>query len=265
MKCARCQNELDPDSRFCKRCGVTIQAFSRRITVAPPMAASSGGTATALRPAAQSAVHSPATNLPPNPTRSTIPSGTAAKDDPDTSESTSKEADDDAAGPTGETAAERLLWQARPAVRSFYPLWALWTVVCLSAGYQIFTRTESGSLLRSSWWLVVAAGAAAILTRQLLIMFGVRYRLTTQRLFIDRGILTLVTDQTELLHVDDVRIRRSLPQRLVGVGDVEVFMGEATDDCVTLEAIESPERIAEALRTCVRALRDKKAVFIESI
>ena len=264
MKCARCQNELDPDSRFCKRCGVTIQAFSRRITVSPPAVAFKGNSAAAVRTAAQPTVQPPNPNALPIPPQSTVPPSAAAKDESEPTESAPTEADALTVGPTGETA-ERLLWQARPAVQSFYPLWALWTMVCLLAGYQIFTRTESGSLLRSSWWLVAAAGAAAILTRQLLIMFGVRYRLTTQRLFVDRGILTIVTDQTELLHVDDVRIRRSLPQRLVGAGDVEVFMGEATDECVTLEAIESPERIAEALRTCVRALRDKKAVFIESI
>jgi len=264
MKCARCQNELDPDSRFCKRCGVTIQAFSRRISMSPPVAAS-GGTATAVRTPAQPSTRPSPPASPPIPADPTSKPRDVTNVDSESIASSMTENATDAANPTGEAAAEKLLWQARPAVRSFYPLWMLWAVVCLAAGYQIFTRTDSGSLLRSSWWLVVAAGAAAILTRQLLIMFGMRYRLTTQRLFVDRGILTIVTDQTELLHVDDVRIRRSLPQRLAGVGDVDVFMGERTDDCVTLEAIEAPERVAEALRTCVRAIRDKKAVFIESI
>lgn len=111
----------------------------------------------------------------------------------------------------------------------------------------------------------MAAIAVALLTRQLLIIFGVRYRLTSQRIFIDRGILSLVTDQTELIHVDDVRIRRSLIQRLCRVGTIEVASNESEDDSVTLESIETPEEVSEALRRSVQAIRMRKTLFVESV
>ncbi len=45
-----------------------------------------------------------------------------------------------------------------------------------------------------------------------------RYRLTGQRLFIEKGILSQTIDQTELIRVDDVRLRKKLVDRIFGLG-----------------------------------------------
>jgi len=160
---------------------------------------------------------------------------------------------------------EQLLWQGRPAWRAFHIEWVAWLIGGAATAYYVFSRTQSGDFVRGIWWLAMAAIAVALLTRQLLIIFGVRYRLTSQRIFIDRGILSLVTDQTELIHVDDVRIRRSLIQRLCRVGTIEIASNENEDDCVTLESIETPDEVSEALRRSVQAIRMRKTLFVESV
>lgn len=167
--------------------------------------------------------------------------------------------------PVDDPSAEQLLWQGRPAWRAFHAEWVAWLMGGALTAYYVFSRSQTGDFVRGIWWLGMASVAVALLTRQLLIIFGVRYRLTTQRVFIDRGILSLITDQTELIHVDDVRIRRSLIQRLCRVGTIEITANDSSDDSVTLESIESPEEVSEALRRSVQAIRMRKTLFVESV
>jgi len=231
MNCPRCHSTLESDSRFCNQCGATVQPYSRRIAVHP---SPPGGVPTSAPPAPQPA------------TAATVAAtaATANVDDP---------------------AAEQLLWQGRPAWRAFHVEWALWAIGGAVSAYYVFTRTQTGSFSRNAWWLVMAALAVGLLTRQLLIIFGVRYRLTSQRVFIDRGILSLITDQTELIQVDDVRIRRSLIQRICGVGTVEISSNENGEDSITLESIETPQTVSEALRRSVQTIRMRKTLFVESV
>lgn len=233
MNCPRCQSALESDSRFCNRCGATVQPYSRRIAVntLPP-----GSAAPAVVAVAAPIKTSP---TPPAPAPAAV-----HVDDP---------------------SAEQFLWQGRPAWRAFHAEWIAWLIGGALTAYYVFSRSQTGDFVRGIWWLCMAAIAIALLTRQLLIIFGVRYRLTSQRVFLDRGILSLVTDQTELIHVDDVRIRRSLIQRLCGVGTVEITSNENEDDSVTLESIETPEEVSEALRRSVQTIRMRKTLFVESV
>jgi len=235
MNCPRCQSTLESDSRFCNQCGATVQPYSRRIAVNP---SPPGGV--------------PTSTPAPAPSTDAAAAAIAA---PRSSANTHV---DDPAG-------EQLLWQGRPAWRAFHAEWAAWAIAGAISAYYVFTRSETGGFARNIWWLVMAAAAVGLLTRQLLIIFGVRYRLTSQRVFVDRGILSLITDQTELIHVDDVRIRRSLIQRICRVGTVEITARESDDDSITLESIETPDTVSEALRRSVQSIRMRKTLFVESV
>lgn len=95
-------------------------------------------------------------------------------------------------------------------------------------------------------------------------IIGRRYRLTDQRLFIERGVLAQTIDQTELIRVDDVRVRKTLLDRVFGLGDVEINSTDASDAFILIEGIRDPDRIAEDVRSRMRALR-KKSLFIENL
>ena len=95
-------------------------------------------------------------------------------------------------------------------------------------------------------------------------ILGCSYRLTTERLFIERGILSRTIDQTELIRVDDVRIHKSLVDRLFGLGTVTVKSTDATDRDLSVEGISEPEKVAEAIRTRMRTLR-RQSLFVESL
>jgi membrane protein YdbS with pleckstrin-like domain len=160
---------------------------------------------------------------------------------------------------------ELAIWRGRPAWRSFYGTWMVWLALCASALYLAYHHAGAPSTLVTVAWLLVAGAGAALLVRELLIIFGLRYQRTTQRLFIRRGILTRVTDQMELLRIAVVRLRQGVVDRIVNTGDLEIFGTDETDESVTLESILAPAEVAESLRLHVRAARGKGTLAVERI
>ena len=71
-----------------------------------------------------------------------------------------------------------------------------------------------------------------------------RYWLTDDdRLHIDRGLLSTVSDQTMLYRITDIQLRRSLAQRLFGTGTLILVSKVDADHEIVLENIGSPKEI----------------------
>jgi len=160
---------------------------------------------------------------------------------------------------------EEQVWEGRPAWRAFYGSWLAWLAGSIVLLVVVYKSTQPESGLRTWTWILVRAVAVVLGVRELLFVFNLSYRITTQRLFVHRGILTRVTDQMELLRVDDVRLRQGVIDRIVNTGDVEVMGTDETDEKVTLESVSAPAEVAEALRRHVRAVRGKQTLFVENI
>jgi membrane protein YdbS with pleckstrin-like domain len=160
---------------------------------------------------------------------------------------------------------EQQVWQGRPAWRSYYGHWAAWAIfgaVTLGAAYK---WTDADSMAVFLAWAFVLGAGVALLVREALVVLSLRYRLTTQRLFVHRGILSRVTDQMELMRVDDVRLHQTVVDRLVNTGSVEIHSSDETDEVIVLQSVSSPAEVAEALRLHVRGIRSKGALMIEQI
>lgn len=229
MNCPRCQSEIDDDSKFCKHCGATILVDG----------ASPAAPADAARPASPTNVAKPA-----------AASGGRTAKAPDVYR---------------DPQAEKQVWVGRPAWRSYWNLWLLWfvgSIVCVIASYR---WAGGSSALFRAVLLVVVGVAVAILVREALLVLSLRYRLTTQRLFVHRGILSRITDQMELMRVDDVRLRQSLFDRIADTGDVEIIGSDATDQNMVLESVRGPAEVAEAVRLHVRGARSKGTLLVENI
>lgn len=164
---------------------------------------------------------------------------------------------------------EREIWAGRTSWKHFAPRLSLWLfgniAVCILMARIAgeIEGFESKYVFGITVALVLVSGLV-IPGRVVLRIFGERYRLTSQRLFITRGILSQTIDQTELVRIDDVRIRKTLVDRLLGLGTVSIVSTDATDSETTMEGIADAEGVAEAIRTHVRAMR-QKSLYIESI
>ena len=102
--------------------------------------------------------------------------------------------------------------------------------------------------------------AISILGGAIVRILQTHYRLTTQRLFIDRGILSRSMDQTELLRVDDVRMLQSFVNRIFNIGTVLLVTTDVTDRSVAIVGIKDPIRVTELIRQQMRTLRGKVLV-----
>lgn len=167
---------------------------------------------------------------------------------------------------------EREIWAARTSWKHFYGQWAAWAsvmILVILLGVWVRDQIEwfrTGGIFRLLGVLaVIVLGSGAVLWAKFAIqVYSVYYRLTTQRLFVSRGILSRTTDQTELIRVDDVRVTQRLVDRIVGCGTVEVISTDVSDAKLSLVGVAGPDKIAEHVRQQMRVLR-KKSLFVENL
>lgn len=86
------------------------------------------------------------------------------------------------------------------------------------------------------------------------------YTLTDQRLKFTRGVFSKTTEDLELYRVRDTKFQQSFFERLIGLGEIEVFTTDETSPMVRLPYIADAEAIREKIRAAVEARRDAKGV-----
>ena len=187
---------------------------------------------------------------PPPPERSARPGASSSRE---------------AVAPSTEPTDEKTIWEGRRAWRSYYGVWVLCAAVGISLPVVVYRMTGADSSLRTWAWGVAAAFVLAVAVQETLVVFGRRYRLTNRRLFVERGSLTRIIDQTDFVRVDDVRIRQGIVGRIVDTGDVEVLGSDTTDKSIVFNSIERPAEVAELLLHHVRDLRNRKTLFVEHV
>jgi membrane protein YdbS with pleckstrin-like domain len=168
-----------------------------------------------------------------------------------------------------EPAAEADLWIGRTHWKHFTGRFALLLIGNVAAAILLAkgaSRWEWFTGLAAFWATLAIAVVSGLLVigRVFLLIIGHRYRLTTQRLFIERGILSQTVDQTELIRVDDVRIHKSLADRLLGLGSVSIISTDSSDGQIVIPGIPEPEKVAEDVRTHMRRMR-RKSLFVENL
>ena len=122
---------------------------------------------------------------------------------------------------------EKVLWTGRTDWRHFVAGCALYVGAAAAVLVICAIRFSSGALYYT--FLLLAIGAVAVGTRVVWIVLSTRYRLTTERLFIERGIVRQTIDQIELIRVDDIRVTKGVVDRIVGLGSVQVLSTDFTD------------------------------------
>jgi len=176
--------------------------------------------------------------------------------------------------PTGDGAEigpdrEEDIWIGRTSWKHFAGrllLWLLANVVIAVIVIWVVRNSESFTGGGAFWTIAIVflISGAIVIGHMFVRIISQRYRVTTQRLFIEKGILSQTIDQTELIRVDDVRIRKSLADRLLGLGTVAVKSTDASHAEVLIEGIDDPEKVAESIRTRMRTMR-RKSLFVENL
>ena len=87
-----------------------------------------------------------------------------------------------------------------------------------------------------------------------------RYSLSEDRLFVSEGFLNIKDDEVLLYRVRDIDTRRSLWQRLVGVGTVTVISSDKTMPALVLKNIKDPMLVKELIHKQVEEMKIQRRV-----
>ena len=166
-------------------------------------------------------------------------------------------------------ASEETIWTDRIDWRHFFSVILAASAavirVCLLLAVITSKFDFSGSTAFLIGLLVTLAAGLGVGGWVTVRVFKRRYRLTGQRLFVETGILSQIIDQTELIRVDDIRIRKTLVDRVFGLGSIDVLSTDATDKSLVIEGVKDVEQVAEQVRACMRALRSRSSLFVERL
>ena len=86
------------------------------------------------------------------------------------------------------------------------------------------------------------------------------YLLTDQRLKFTRGVLNKTTEDLELYRVRDTKFQQNVWERMLGLGEIELYTTDETTTTISLPYIRDAEAVREKLRGLVEARRDAKRV-----
>lgn len=141
---------------------------------------------------------------------------------------------------------EKTLWQGSPSQAEnatlFIPL-----AVCAAI-----------LLYKAPAWLALIPIAPAMW--YWLVTRCTRYKLTSDRLRVEAGVLNSTLDDLELYRVRDYRIDRTLLHRLMGLGSIVLITADKTDPVLVLRAIRHAAAVSDQLRAAVEDCRQRKNV-----
>ncbi len=82
-----------------------------------------------------------------------------------------------------------------------------------------------------------------------------KYSLTDDRIFLERGVLTLSSDELLLYRVRDLSLRMTLWQRIFHVGTVVVNSSDQSNPKIELTNIRQPREVKELIHKQVEAMK----------
>ena len=86
------------------------------------------------------------------------------------------------------------------------------------------------------------------------------YAFDKERFYINRGFLTLSSDEVRLYRIMDLSLRQSLGQRICGVGTIKCDSADKTLKNFEIKNIKKPREVMEQLSELVEAERERKRV-----
>ena len=226
MQCPSCHAEVDPDAVYCQVCGTRIDEL--------------------VETASNERADEPAEK----PQRGDA--GTAGN---------RLEA---AAGERGQVDDEHFLWEGGYSGKAMIGTWILSGLISLVAVVLAAYFKLSGT-----YWLLIfvgivlvwVAGAATLAYRKL----NVGYRVTSQRLVHESGILRRVTNRIEVIDMDDITFEQGFVERLVNVGSIRIDSSDRSHPVFWLRGIEDVRNVASLIDNARRDERSRRGLYIESI
>lgn len=154
---------------------------------------------------------------------------------------------------------ERDLWNEYPSMRTAIPKIIMVMLIggALIIALQIFPIPWSGTIKLVITGLVLFLVLADII-RHYIRLHSIRYRLSTQRLFVTYGLVNKRTDEVELEKYKDIFVNQDFWDSIVGCGDIEVVTSDVSNPTIRIIDVVDPIGKKETIRA---AARERKSVL----
>ncbi|MFN4243133.1 MAG: PH domain-containing protein [Tepidisphaerales bacterium] len=103
--------------------------------------------------------------------------------------------------------------------------------------------------------------AAAIAVWPVVVNRTQNYRITNYRIDFERGLLTRRIDTLELWHVDDIKFRQSLLERVMGIGTLVVYSGDDSTPELHIPGLNEPRKMFDLLKQRVISVKRQRGVI----
>lgn len=87
------------------------------------------------------------------------------------------------------------------------------------------------------------------------------YSFDNNRLYIKKGLFNTTEDEILLYRILDVTIKRTLGQKIFGVGSIILNTADQTSPVLEIKNVKNSDRVRKALSTIVEKERDEKRVL----
>jgi uncharacterized membrane protein YdbT with pleckstrin-like domain len=165
---------------------------------------------------------------------------------------------------TKEAEAERDLFVGHPAlIYTVGQLTPFLIVIAITAaiGYAMsagWIQSSSEYILYLFLFFVVACGLICLFffTKSRRIY----YRITTQRIKLERGLLSKVQESLELFRIDHFELRKPLGSRVLGQASLHLYSSDAELENFTIYGVPQLESLADELRECQLRERTRRSL-----
>lgn len=156
---------------------------------------------------------------------------------------------------------EVVYYEGSPLLRGELGLVMLWFmigVVLVAIPILLYSYRDAGAPLWT--WLLVIVGALLILFPALWVKRH-RYKITNYRIDHEFGLITTNIDTLELWHVNDIRMRQGVLDRIFGVGSIHLDADDKSTPHLELRSLQNPRQLYENLKQRVIAVKRQRGVI----
>jgi len=127
-----------------------------------------------------------------------------------------------------------------------------------AAGYAVETRNGGDGMGYVVLGFVVLCGIICL--RYYIRSRSIHFEITTQRIKVERGLLSKVQESLELFRIDHFELRKPLGMRLVGQASLHLFSSDAELENFYIYGIPGLESLADTLRNCQLRERTRRGL-----
>jgi uncharacterized membrane protein YdbT with pleckstrin-like domain len=144
---------------------------------------------------------------------------------------------------------ESVLFEGRPSWRAILGFYIVGALVAAAVGAVV--GLVSGTVSGGGVFVVLAVLVVLV---GWLRRLGTRYAITSERLWIQRGLLSRHTQETRLTRVQNVNTDQTVLQRMLGVGivDFDTAGTDAPDSEFAFRGVADPANVAKLVDAAVR-------------